>query len=259
MATNLGMLGNLLKGGLRKGTQIKHKLPKDIARRKVDQNLAKKLKAFKNVDQKAGKALSKTPLAGGFFEKAKDVPTGANTFKRVQDFSVGEPVSKAKKLAVPMLAYKGLSSTIEDKREAEKQKVLQEFQEKGGNTKVANVSQLLEKTAADLTKSASVIKKLKEERDEQLEKIASIKEHQEQREKAFEHLVKMAKMEQISIEDFSEELEKLASMDKEEFEVEMRALEKVASNSFINYGNVGSKSSGSEDPLVDFIMKNSTY
>lgn len=254
---NLGLLGNLLKGGVAKGTQLKTGLPKDIASRKVNQKIMSGLNKARNIDRKTARQAAKAPFVGRLFETTKDIAQGPNTYKRVQDFSNYAPVEKAKEIATPMLAATGLGHMINQRRKSKKQQALQEFQRKGGKNKVADISQLLEKTASDLEKSASVIKKLKKDNEEKMEKVASLEDKMQQREEAFQELVKMAKMEQISIEDIPEELEKLASMDQEDFRVEMRALEKVASNSMLNPGGVGSKQSGSGNPIVDFVMNNS--
>jgi len=254
---NLGLLGNLLKGGLAKKTQIAKGLPKRVAGRKVDQKILKGLDKIKNIDRSTARTMAKAPGLGKLFETTKDVATGPDTYKRIKDFSNYAPVSKAKDIAIPMLAASGLGHTLNKARKKEKEKALREFQQKGGKNKVAEISQLLEKSAADLEKSASVIKKLKNDKEETMEKVASLESKMSRREEAFKELIKMAKMDQISIEDLPEELEKLASMEEEDFKVEMRALEKVASNSLLNPGNVSEKSTGSDNPIIEFVMSNS--
>ncbi|MGV9199410.1 MAG: hypothetical protein ACOC4M_11405, partial [Promethearchaeia archaeon] len=156
-------------------------------------------------------------------------------------------------------------------RKAHKKKIKKEIENKknqweGGNKKLAKLSQekqlkkVLTKTASKLKKSAGAIKQLKKEVNEEKEKRASLQEKIEQKEKAFSQLIKFAQMGQIDYEDIPEELEKMASLKKEDFEVEMKALEKVASEKFLDYGGVGDKNSSDyEDPLIDFVMKNSGY
>lgn len=254
---NSSILGSALKAGATKYNQFKHKLPKDIAKRKVNQQVLNKVKGISNANRSLGKKLSNTPGIGKAFETTKDVALGGDTFKKVKDYSAAKPLSAAKKMAIPMLAATGLKTHIDKKKEREKQKVLKEFK-KGGNEKVANISQLLTKTASDLKKSASVIKQLKGEKEESLEKIASIKRQNEQRDKAFNKLIKMAKMEQISVDEIPEQLEKFASMDEEEFEVEMRVMDKVAEKSLLDVGDLSKKASAnSGNPIFDFVMNNS--
>jgi hypothetical protein len=250
------LVGKALKAGATKYNQLKHHLPKDIARRKVDQKFLKKVKNISDANRKLGKTLNRAPGIGKMFETTKDVAMGGNTFKKVKDYSAAKPLGTAKNLAMPMLASAGLKSHIDNKKEKEKRKALEELK-KGGNEKVANISQLLTKTASDLEKSASVIRQLQGKNEEKLKKIASIKRQNKQRDKAFNKLIKMAEMEQISVDEIPEKLEKMASMDEEDFEVEMRVMDKVAEKSLLEIGDLSKKASGSGNPLVDFVMNNS--
>lgn len=107
-----------------------------------------------------------------------------------------------------------------------------------------------------LEKTAAVIEKLAEKKEELENKIETMEKQASKNDKAFEKLVKMAKSKQIDWDEVPEKLAQLTDLEQDEFELELRAMEKAASNEFLNIGSVEEGKSQDVDPLTDFIVDN---
>lgn len=231
--------GNLARGAASRLGSLFSKADKSRMKNKIDKatfdNVAKPLS---DLSRKAGSYVSDTPILG----KAFKTQTGKD--------SIVEPISKAKNVALPMLAATGLAKVVNDRRKAKKQKIDNKIQEnvtqlKGGQNKMANVSpKMLEKTAAHMEKLAAKNQEL----EEQIQK----------RKETFQELTKLAQSERIPWEEVPEMLEKLAGLEEDEYKVEMKVLKKTASNEFLNIGDIskGSSDGGvrkAEDLFTKFV------
>src|SRR5690606_33590759 len=105
-----------------------------------------------------------------------------------------------------------------------------------------------------LTKTASALKKVAAERDEAQKKL-------ERYQGNLSRLFKLASMNQIEYEDIPEFLERLSEMSDQEQDLELRVMEKAASRSLLNLGEVGEKTAKStySDPLTELIMTNAGF
>lgn len=247
---NTGSLfGNIARDGASRLYGAFKGVDKDKAKDTISKGLYDNvIKPVTDTNKNLGKAVSDTPLLGGLFK----TPGGKDSFI--------EPMNKAKKVALPMLATAGLSKVVNDRRKQKKRKIEDKIQQNTQQLVGRRRNKMAEISPDLLEKTAQKLEELEDEKEKMREKLASKEAQIDRREETFDKLVKLAERERISWPDIPEMLEKFAGLDDDEYNVEMRVLEKTASSEFLNIGDLGDDHDRSvekaEDLFTNFVSEN---